>query len=283
MYPRVQLGSVTIYTYGLMLALGLAAGILLLCLELRRKRIDPAHGIWIALIVIPAAVVGSKLLFVVEEWRTFLAAPARVMFSGGGLSFYGGLLAAGLALYPYLRRYRIGLLTLGDAVAPGALLGRGFGRIGCHLSGDGDYGLPTTLPWGTDYSRGIYPPSNAAAALPDVARAFPGGVVPDTTPMHPTGVYEFLLSALLFAVLWRYRARIRPDGAVFMLYLIATGGIRFGLEMVALAPPLALGLTEAQLISLGLIVTGSVGLGWLTHSRSPIAASPPLRTTRRIG
>jgi phosphatidylglycerol:prolipoprotein diacylglycerol transferase len=276
MFPRVEVGSLTIYTYGLMLALGLAVGIGLLCLELRRKGLDPAHGIWVALIALPSGVVGSRLLFLIEEWDRFVADPIRVAFSSGGLSFYGGLMLAAPAIYLYLRRNAISLLTFGDAAAPGALLGRGIGRIGCHLSGDGDYGLPTTLPWGTDYSTGVFPPSKAIARLPDLARQFPGGVAHDDLPMHPTGVYEFLISALLFGVLWRYRTRIGSEGGVFMLYLLAAGGVRFGLEFLALAPSTAFGLTEAQLFSLGLIVIGAAGV-WHLRAR-PVALSPVIRT-----
>jgi phosphatidylglycerol---prolipoprotein diacylglyceryl transferase len=263
-YPRVELGPLTIYTYGLMVAVGLAVAIGLLCIGLRRKGIDPAHGLWMSLVVIPAGVVGAKLLFLLEEWDRFVSEPLRMAFAGGGLSFYGGLLLGLMAMGTYLRVNRIAFLVFADAAAPGALLGRGLARIGCHLAGDGDYGVPTALPWGTDYSHGIYPPSHAAARLPELARLFPDGVVPDDLPMHPTGIYEFLISAVLFAVLWRYRARIRPAGRMFLLYLLATGGTRFGLEFLALAPPLALGLTEAQLISLGLIAIGAVGL---TYSR----------------
>jgi phosphatidylglycerol:prolipoprotein diacylglycerol transferase len=274
-YPRIVLGPVTIYTYGLMLALGLGVGIALLCLELRRKGHDPAHGLWIALIAIPAGVVGARLLFVLEEWPRFVADPAGTLFSSGGLSFYGGLVLAVLAIYPYLRWNGIGVLAFADAAAPGALLGRGLGRIGCHLAGDGDYGLPTALPWGTDYSHGVFPPWKAVARLPELARSFPGGVAPDSLPMHPTGVYEFLLCAALFAVLWRYRARLRPDGRVLMLFFVAMGAIRFGLEFLALAPVVALGLTEAQLFSLGLIAIGAIGLRHLSgHPVSPGALIP---------
>ena len=276
MYPRVALGPVTIYTYGLMLALGLGVGIVLLCVELRRKRIDPAHGVWIALIAVPSGVVGARLLFILEEHARLVADPAAVMFSTGGLSFYGGLVLAALGMAAYVRWSRIGMLRFLDAAAPGALLGRGIGRIGCHLSGDGDYGLPTTLPWGTNYSHGIVPPSEAVARLPELARMFPGGTAPDDMPMHPTGVYEFLVSAILFALLWRYRARIRPDGRILMLYLVATGGVRFVLELIALAPPVALGLTEAQLISLGLIALGAIGLAWSRARR--VSLTPVVRT-----
>jgi phosphatidylglycerol:prolipoprotein diacylglycerol transferase len=277
MYPQLQLGTLTIYTYGLMLALGLAVGIVLLCFELRRKGLDPAYGVWIALIAISSGVIGSRLLFIIEEWDRFVVDPVRVALSSAGLSFYGGLICAALAVYPYLRWRGISPLTFGDAAAPGALLGRGIGRIGCHLSGDGDYGLPTTLPWGTDYSNGVYPPSTALAAFPELTRGFPGGVAPADLRMHPTGVYEFLLSLLLFAVLWRYRAHIRPHGRLFMLYLLATGGIRFALEFLALAPPLVLGLTEAQMISLGLIAMGAIGF---FHLRAQPQALRPLIRTR---
>ena len=275
MYPRVELGPVTIHTYGLMLAIGLGVGIGLLCLELRRKGLDPAHGLWIALIAIPSGVVGARLLFLIEEWGRFVVDPVSVFLSGG-LSFYGGLVVAALAIYPYLRRHGISLLTFGDAAAPGALLGRGIGRIGCHLSGDGDYGLPTALPWGTNYSNGVYPPSKALTRLPELAREFPSGVAPDNLPMHPTGVYEFLLCAFVFALLWRYRARLRPNGRVLVLSLIAMGGVRFGLEFLALASPLAFGLTEAQLISLGLIVIGTVGVRYMRAV--PLSLRPLIRT-----
>ena len=275
MYPRVELGPVTIHTYGLMLAIGLAVGIGLLCLELRRKRLAPAHGLWIALIAIPSGVVGARLLFLFEEWGRFVVDPVSVFLSGG-LSFYGGLVVAALAIYPYLRWNGINLLTFGDAAAPGALLGRGIGRIGCHLSGDGDYGLPTALPWGTTYSNGVYPPSKALTRLPELTREFPGGVAPDNLPMHPTGVYEFLICAFLFVLLWRYRARLLPDGRVLVLSVIAVGGVRFGLEFLALASPVAFGLTEAQLISLGLIMIGTVGLRYVRAV--PLSLRPLIRT-----
>lgn len=271
MYPRITLGPLTIYTYGLMLALGLGVGIVLLCWEFRRKGFDPAHGIWLALIAVPGGVVGARLLFVIEEWRRLVADPLGVLFSTGGLSWYGGLFLATFLMYLYLRHHGIGFLVFGDAAGPGALLGRGIGRLGCHLSGDGDYGLPTTLPWGTDYSRGVYPPSAALARHPELTQRFPGGVAPDNLPMHPTGVYEFLLCALLFVLIWKYRSRLVVDGQTFMLFFVAIGVVRFGLEFIALTRPIAIGLTEAQLISLGLIVIGAIGFGYLRARQVPVS------------
>src|SRR5258705_9699779 len=102
MHPQIHLGSVTLYTYGLMLALGFAVGIGLMCWEFRRKGLDPAHGIWLAVIAIPGGVIGARLLFLIEEWRRFLADPLRVILSSGGLSFYGGLVVALLGMYAYV-------------------------------------------------------------------------------------------------------------------------------------------------------------------------------------
>src|SRR5438045_6432313 len=99
MYPRIELGPVTIYTYGLMLAIAFGVAIALLCLELRRKHLDPAHGLWIAVIVMPSGVIGAKLLFIFEQWQWFVADPLRVALSGAGLSFHGGLVLGALTMY----------------------------------------------------------------------------------------------------------------------------------------------------------------------------------------
>jgi phosphatidylglycerol:prolipoprotein diacylglycerol transferase len=154
---------------------------------------------------------------------------------------------------------------IADAASPGLMIGYGVARIGCHLAGDGDYGFPTTLPWGTDYSHGTFPPSAAFRGFPEITRQFPSGIVPDTTPCHPTPVYEFLLCALLFAILWRFRKTARPNGMFFMLYLILAGIERFLVEFTRLNPRVAFGLTEAQLIALGLAAAGA--LGWSRFSK----------------
>src|SRR6266542_65849 len=107
-----------------MVALALAVALALLCLELGRKGLDPAHGLLIALVVVPTAVVGAKILFVVEEWDRFVVDPVRVALSGAGLSFYGALVLGALAMYAYLRLNGIRFLVFADAAAAGALLGR---------------------------------------------------------------------------------------------------------------------------------------------------------------
>lgn len=266
MYPRLlDIGPFTIYSYGLMLAIGFIVASSLLTRELRRKRLDPNLGNNITLIALVAGVAGSKMLYLIEHWSEFIADPLGMAFSPSGLTFYGGFLLATLVIYLYVRRKNVSFFAIADATAPALLLGYGIARIGCHLAGDGDYGFPTSLPWGTDYSNGTYPPSAAFRNFPEITSQFPNGIVPDNTPCHPTPVYEFLLCALFFWILWRMRKTTTPEGKLFTAYLVLAGLERFAIEFIRLNPRVAFGLSEAQLIAIGLMVVGA--LGWNYFSR----------------
>ncbi|MCI0706379.1 MAG: prolipoprotein diacylglyceryl transferase [Ignavibacteriae bacterium] len=266
MYPRLlEIGPFTIYSYGLMLAIGFIAASYLLPSELKRKHINPQFGNNITLIALIAGVAGSKLLYLIEHWSQFVADPIGMAFSPSGLTFYGGFILAAFAIYLYLKKKGIPFFVGADAIAPGLLLGYGIARIGCHLAGDGDYGFPTDLPWGTDYSNGTYPPSAAFRDFPEITSQFPNGIVPDTTPLHPTPVYEFLICSAFFYLLWRMRKTTTPNSKLFMAYLVLAGIERFAIEFLRLNPRLAFGLSEAQLIALVLILVGAYGWFRLTN------------------
>ncbi len=267
MCPRLlQIGPFTIYGYGLMLAIGFIVGSYLITYDMKRRGMGPNLGNTITLIALIAGVAGSKVLFLFENWSYFLDDPIGMAFSPSGLTFYGGFLLATLAIYIYLKKRGIHFLLAADAIAPGLLIAYGIARIGCHLAGDGDYGLPTTLPWGTDYSKGTYPPSIAFRNVPEIASEYPGGIVPDTTLCHPTPMYEFLACGILFFILWRLRTRLQPEGKLFMLYLIVAGLERFAIEFIRVNPRSSLGLSEAQFIALALVLSGLIG--WYTLSRN---------------
>lgn len=260
MCPRLfQIGPFTVYGYGLMLAVGFLVGSYLVTHEMKRKGLDPNLGNTITLIALVAGVIGSKILFLIENWEYFLEDPMGMAFSPSGLTFYGGFVLAALSIYLYLRRRGIRFLFAADAIAPGLLLAYGIARIGCHLAGDGDYGYPTSLPWGTDYSKGTYPPSIAFKNVPAIASKYPGGIVPDHTLCHPTPVYEFLICALLFWALWRLREKPLAEGKIFMLYLVFAGFERFIIEFARINPRLVYGLSEAQLIAIPLFLIGLYG------------------------
>lgn len=268
MYPRLfEIGPFTIYSYGLMLGIGFIAASIVLTKELRRKKIDTNLGSTITLLAVIFGVAGSKLLYLVENWSEFIKQPSMA-FSPGGLTFYGGFILATLAIMVYVRRKKIPFLKICDCAAPAIMIAYGIARVGCHLSGDGDYGMPTDLPWGMVYSAGTYPPSLAFRDFPDVVAKYGvDGVVPDTIAVHPTPLYELASGLFFFWVLWKLRERPAPDGKLFMYYLIFSGASRFAVEFLRLNPRFIFGLSEAQLIALVMVALGVVGMKILDDRR----------------
>jgi phosphatidylglycerol:prolipoprotein diacylglycerol transferase len=270
MCPRLfQIGPFTIYGYGLMLALGFIVGSYLLVSEFKRRKLDPNIANNITLIALVAGVAGSKILYLIENWPSFIRDPIGMTFNPGGLTYYGGFVLAAFSIYLYGKKKGIKFFTITDAIAPGLILGYGIARIGCHLAGDGDYGFPTTLPWGTNYSNGTYPPSVAFQDFPEITSQFPRGIVPNNIPCHPTPVYEFIICALMCWFLWSIRKKTTPTGKLFMIYLMLAGIERFMIEFLRPNPRIIFGLSEAQLISLVLIALGLFGWRIFTTSSQP--------------
>jgi|ERR1041384_627348 phosphatidylglycerol:prolipoprotein diacylglycerol transferase len=270
MHPKLfTIGPFTIYSYGLLLGVGFILASIVLTKEMRRKGLDPNLGSTVTLLAIVFGIAGSKLLYLIENWEYASRDPVGMAFSPGGLTWYGGFILATIAIMIFVRRRKIPFLAVCDAAAPALLLGYGVARIGCHLSGDGDYGMPTNLPWGCVYSNGTYPPSMAFKNFPDIVQRYGvNGVVPDTIPVHPAPIYEFVAGVILFALLWSVRKKFTVNGQAFMLYLILSGLSRFLVEFIRLNPRLLLGLTEAQLISLVMIAAGIAGYAVLSRKDS---------------
>ncbi len=278
MYPKLfQIGPFPIYSFGLMLAIAFLVASYLLTEEFKRRKLNPEIASTFTFLALVLGIAGSKLLHLIENWSAFVADPIRMAFSPGGLTFHGGLVLSIVGIYLYLRRKGIPFLVGADATSPGLLLAYGIGRIGCHLAGDGDYGFPTTLPWGTDYSRGTYPPSIAFRDFPEITSQYPGGIVPDNVLCHPTPMYEFFACALGFWILWRLRTKLQPAGKLFMLYLIIAGAERLAVEFLRLNPRLWLDLSQAQWISIGLIIAGAIG--WFYLGRRPSSTNPSRRVS----
>ncbi len=147
-----------------------------------------------------------------------------------------------------VRREGIPWLKAADICAPALALAYGIGRIGCHVAGDGDWGIETTAPWGVAYTNAIIGWVNPLTGVP-----YPPGV-----KVHPTPIYEFLQALVVFGILWSLRKKAYPDGTIFWLYLILSGVARFTVEFWRVNPPLALGLSEAQWFSLVLVAAGFV-------------------------
>ncbi|RYD93973.1 MAG: diacylglyceryl transferase, partial [Sphingobacteriales bacterium] len=268
---------------------------------------------------------GAKLFDIFENWTDFLKHPADYIFSPAGLTFYGGLICAAIAIIIYARKHRIPIRHLADSVAPALMIAYAIGRIGCQVAGDGDWGiynsaykvdanqkvveaapgdyeqtLKTHAPYIASRWReyGGVPQQtafkNPVSFLPNwfFAYQYPHNVNEDgvpiagcsdnkycnalPVPVFPTPLYELLAGTALFFLLWAVRKRVKPAGALFCLYLIVNGVERFLVELIRVNNRLDfLGMhpTQAEVIAVGLVLTGVAGWIWLSRKKEakPVA------------
>jgi len=239
MIPFLHLGPLTIPTFGLMVATGLFVAAYVLQADFIRRKIKTDAFLVIGIAGL-SGIVGARFYHVLEAPREFFADPWPQLFSRFGFAWFGGLIGGFVALTLIARRERIPMLEFLDACAPGACVGYAIGRIGCLLSGDGDYGVPTSLPWGM---------------------SFPNGVVPTTERVHPTPIYEFLAWMLIAVVLWKLGSGAiqkgeRTGGGIFFYYLILTGVARFLVELIRINPRSFFGMSNAQTASVASLILG---------------------------
>ncbi len=222
-------------------------------------------------------IVGAKFFDVFDNWEQFLRSPAQVLLSGGGLAFFGGLVLGFVAVVSYIYRQKIPFLPTADAVAPALTVGYGVGRIGCQLSGDGDWGIvsgpkPTGLAWLPDWMWSFTYPHNVLKD-PDTAPV-PSVPIPGcqwdyclqlSQPVFPTPFYETLLMVAVFGILWTLRKRIATPGLLFFIYLGLIAVERFFIEKIRVNVPhevLGFQMSQAEIIAVGLFVISVVGGLW---------------------
>jgi len=288
MIPFIHIGPITLATFGLCVGVAMLVAYFIVAKDFQRRSINAPADLLVAVPCI-AGLIGAKLYHVLEDPR-FLMANPRELISQYGFAWFGGFLG-GLAAFLWLaHHYRISFLEIFDAASPAAALGYGIGRIGCLLSGDGDYGIPTSLPWGM---------------------SFPNGTVPTTQRVHPTPIYELIVAIFIFWWLWhaggaQVRLRLHkkiqrgappardgenleggptmrmlrasegnelpawmrtvfvprigdaliPRGMIFAQYLILTGIARFLVEFIRINPRSFFGMTNAQTAALASIIVG---------------------------
>lgn len=218
MYPKIlDLGPVTIHTYGLLLALAFIAGIWVTSRNARKLGIHP-DTIWnMGLIVIFAALVGAKLILLFSNFEHY-SRNFREIFSLSTLRapavYYGGLLLAIAAALVFIMAKKLPALAVSDAAAPGIALGQAIGRLGC-LSAGCCYGKPTGMPWGIVFTN-PYSYDNVG--------------VPLNVPLHPTQIYDLIGSLCLFFFLTRRLAGKRAGGQILLEYLVLYGCFHFFIE-----------------------------------------------------
>jgi phosphatidylglycerol---prolipoprotein diacylglyceryl transferase len=247
MYPTLfHFGPITLYSFGAFMALAALSAAWVVHAELKRRGFNPELASTMVFAAAIGGLVGARLLFIVEEWSNFLAAPLNYIFTGAGFTWYGGFFGGVAAVSWVLRKNKIPWLVGADMAAPALAIAYGIGRIGCHMAGDGDWGTVTDLPWGVAYTNAIIGWVNPATGIP----YSPGTLV------HPTPIYEFLESLIVFGVLLSVRKQGYAPGTIAWLYLVLAGFARFIVEFWRVNPALGLGLSEAQWFSLGLIALG---------------------------
>ncbi len=252
MYPILfRVGDFTVTSYGVMLVVAFIGAGLIVAKEFRRRGRDPSAAQDIVLAAMVGGVVGSKLYWAFAQGGELAQDPFGTLFSRGGFTFYGGLIGGILAVLGWLAWKKYPLRQAVDACAVAVPVGYMLGRVGCFLVGD-DYGYPTDVPW---------------------AVAFPEGSPPTDVPVHPTQIYEIVLTLPIFGFLMWLRKRNLPDGMVFFAFLVLAGIERFGIEFYRVNPEVAFGLTDAQFVSVGLIASGLIGMTWVRRNPARSAAN----------
>ncbi len=210
--------------------------------------------------------IGAKVFDALENWDAFIKDPVEQLISFSGLTFYGGLICGGAGVIIYTRKHNIPLLHLLDIGAPAMMLAYGVGRIGCHLAGDGDWGVVNTAPkpgwmqalpdwmWSFTYPRNVNHAGDVI--LQDVPGNFNNALA---QPVWPTPFYEAILGILLFFLLWSMRKRLKTPGLLFGIYLIINGIERFCIELIRVNSRYHIGnfsFTQAEMIATFLFIGG---------------------------
>jgi phosphatidylglycerol---prolipoprotein diacylglyceryl transferase len=241
MKPEVQLLGISIKTFGVAFAIGFLACGAVVARRLRElgRPVDWAYEITFAALI--GGIVGARAYYLIEKAGSLHGSLIGNIFSGSGLVWYGGAIGGAIGVLSWMRWRGVLEWRMLDMCATALTLGYAIGRIGCQVSGDGDYGMRSTLPTSMAYPHGTVP-------------------TPPGVTVLPTPIYETFVMCLLAYGLWQLRDRVRP-GVIFALYLLGSGLERFLVEFIRRNKELALGLTGPQLESAVLILIGAT---WLT-------------------
>jgi phosphatidylglycerol:prolipoprotein diacylglycerol transferase len=227
--------GISIKTFGIFFALNFVAWGLVAGRRLKELGRPEEWAYEMVLVGVAGGLIGAKLYYVIQNGAEFTFSG---LVSGSGLVWYGGLIGGVVFMLVWAEWRGFRNLHLADIAGICIPLGYAIGRIGCQVSGDGDYGTPTSLPW----------------AMP-----YPDGTVPTTEDVHPAPLYETFAMGIVALCLWHLRDRVRP-GIIFALYLVLAGTERFLIEFIRRNTDAVAGLTAAQLWSLAMIV---LGVAWI--------------------
>jgi phosphatidylglycerol---prolipoprotein diacylglyceryl transferase len=257
MYPELfHIGGFTMNSFGVMMALAFISAGIVAHWQFKKRGVRPDFIYPLLIAAVIGGLLGAKIHYLIlhpDEWP-------RNMISGSGLVWFGGLFGAIIAvvLVTWVSKQRLAAIMDSGAIA--VSIGYAFGRMGCFLRGD-DYGVPTDLPWGM---------------------SFPKGLPPTDVRVHPTQLYEIAATLVIFAILvWVVSPRFKREGPLMFAYAILAGIERFLVEFIRTNEPVALGLTSQQWIAVAMFFAGIAGVWWFeTHGRlrQSVPAGVPAET-----
>lgn len=226
-----------------------------------------------------AGIIGAKIFHNLENWDELVANPIESLLSFSGLTMYGGLIFGTFAVIYMTKKQGIAPLHIADAAAPGIMLAYGTGRLGCQLSGDGDWGIANLAPkpdwmsflpdWFWSYN---YPHNVISSGVP-IEGCFGRHCMILPQPVFPTPLYESIMCVALFFLLWALRKKLNKPGLVFSLYLLLNGAERFIIEQIRINNKfmfLGLNVTQAEIIAACLIMLGTIGLIIFSKNRNGV-------------
>ena len=234
MYPVISIGSFEIecYTVCYLLAFGIVT--VMLRSEFKKSHYSLKLFIGFFLTGLFFSILGSKIYYILENWEAFTVDPYRTFFNISGSAWFGGFILGGSAILIFLRIKKLPILEFLDMLAPIIPLGQVFGRLGCYLAGC-CYGTPSNLPWATIFPNTIYPPH---------------------VRVHPTQLYEMIISLMIFILLQRLKNKNLKGGVLIGLFLVLAGTGRFFIEFYRINPRIFAQLSAPQFFSLLTILIG---------------------------
>ena len=248
----IHIGHFMVRWYGIFIALGLGVGMWLALREAKRKGIHTDHIYNAALWMIPAGIVGARLLHVIDDWPNHAANPWTI-FGGDGLAIFGGLIGGGLALVAYARVHQVPLWRLLDVATPGVPLGQAIGRIGCFINGC-NYGWQTDGTWGVVWTS-------------------PDSMAPLNVPLPPAQLYELVWDAIVFGIVWKLRTRVQADGVLFVTYGALYSLGRFFISFLRADNLYFAELRQAQIIALATMALAIPVALWLNRRAVILSAN----------
>ncbi len=257
MYPRLfELGPLTVYTYGVLLAAAYLLGLQLAMKRGQARGLDQARVLDLGIYIIISALIGAKLLLFITDFRSFMADPRSLLeLARSGGVFYGGLILAVTVALLYIRKIGLPLWTTCDVFAPGIALGHVVGRMGCFFAGC-CYGKETAVPWAITFTD-PYAATNVGTPL--------------NVPLHPTQLYEAGAEAVILALLLATESRGRRfPGRTFWLYMLLYAVSRFIIEIYRGDPRgTVMMFSTSQFISVLLAPLSVVMLVYLSRAKQP--------------